>query len=75
VKSRFKLDTAYPNKAIFFVIFMTLLFGAGCSLQKTQAVNSSQQETKTVGWVEKAIIPGVEKEVKAKLDTGAKQLL
>jgi hypothetical protein len=71
VKSRFKLDTPYPSKAIFFVIFITLLSGTGCSLQKTQAVNSSQQETKTVGWVEKAKIPGVEKEVKAKLDTGA----
>ncbi len=49
----------------------SLLSGAGCSLQQTQAINSQEQETQTIGWVEKARIPGVEKEVKVKLDTGA----
>jgi len=57
---------------IFVVIFIGLLSGAGCSLQNTQAVGSLKQQTQTVGWVEKAKIPGVEKEFKVKLDTGAK---
>lgn len=35
------------------------------------ATNAVEKETQTVGWVEKVRIPGVEKEVKAKLDTGA----
>lgn len=61
----------YATKKIFVVIFIGLLSGAGCSLQKTQAVDLSEPQTQTVGWVEKARIPGVEKEVKAKLDTGA----
>ena len=60
------------NKKIFVVIFISLLSGTGCSLQKTQAVGSSEQQIQTVGWVEKARIPGVEKEIKVKLDTGAK---
>lgn len=61
----------YTTKKIFVVIFIGLLSGAGCSLQKTQAVGSLEQQTQTVGWIEKARIPGVEKEIKAKLDTGA----
>lgn len=60
------------TKKVLAVISIGLLAGTGCSLQKTQAVSSSEQQTQTVGWVEKAKIPGVEKEVKAKLDTGAK---
>lgn len=59
------------NKKIFIVIFIGLLSGAGCSLQKTQAISASEQETQTVGWVEKAKIAGVDKDIKAKLDTGA----
>jgi len=58
-------------KNIFSVTFISLLLAAGCGLQKTQAVDSSKQQTQTVGWVEKAKIPGVDKEVKVKLDTGA----
>ena len=59
------------NKKIFIVIFIGLLSGAGCSVQKTQAISASEQETQTVGWVEKAKIAGVDKDIKAKLDTGA----
>lgn len=69
VSSRY---TPLAVKKIFFVLFIGLLSGTGCSLQKTQAVGVSDQQTQTVGWVEKAIIPGVEEEVKVKLDTGAK---
>lgn len=65
------MHTPYATKKIFVVIFIGLLSGSGCSLQKTQAVDLSEQQTQTVGWVEKARIPGVDKEVKAKLDTGA----
>lgn len=52
-------------------MFIGLLSGAGCSLQKTQAVASLEQQAQTVGWVEKAKLSGVEKEINAKLDTGA----
>ncbi len=62
---------SYTTKNIFVVIFIALLSGTGCSLQKTQAVGSLEQQTQTVGWIEKARIPGVETQIKAKLDTGA----
>ncbi len=52
-------------------MFIGLLSGAGCSLQKTQAVAWLEQQAQTVRWVEKARIAGVEKEIKVKLDTGA----
>jgi len=71
MKSRFSRYTPHTVKKIFVVIFISLLSGAGCSLQKTQAVPSSEQQAQTVGWIEKARIAGVEKEIKAKLDTGA----
>ena len=61
----------YLTKTIFVVILISLLSGAGCTLQKTQAVDWSESQIQTVGWVEKARIPGVEKEIKVKLDTGA----
>lgn len=71
MRSRFSRYTPSTVKRIFVVIFISLLSGAGCSLQKTQAVASSEQQTQTVGWIENARIAGVEKEIKAKLDTGA----
>lgn len=71
VTSKFCLYRLSATKNIFVVIVIAMLFGGGCSLQKTQAVGSLQQPTQTVGWIEKARIPGVDKEVKAKLDTGA----
>lgn len=61
----------YTAKRILVVIFLCLVSAAGCSLQKTQATSSVEQETQTVGWIEKATIAGVEEEVKVKLDTGA----
>lgn len=62
-----------PNqtKNLLIVIAIGLLAGMGCSIQRTQAIDSSKQQTQIVGWVEKAKIPGVEKEIKVKLDTGA----
>ncbi|MBW4670148.1 MAG: RimK/LysX family protein [Cyanomargarita calcarea GSE-NOS-MK-12-04C] len=71
MKSKFCSHTLCVNRNILILIFISLLSATGCSLQKTQAVNSSEQQTQTVGWIEKAKIPGVEKEIKAKLDTGA----
>jgi len=65
------LYTPSATKKIFVVLLVGLLSGAGCSLQKTQAVGLPDQTRQTVGWVEKARINGVEEEVKAKLDTGA----
>lgn len=71
MRSRFSRYAPSTVTKIFVVIFISLLSGAGCSQQKTQAVASSEQQTQTVGWIEKAKIAGVEQEIKAKLDTGA----
>lgn len=71
MKSRFSRDTPDTVKKIFVFIFIGLLSGSGCSQQKTQAVSLASQQTQTLGWIEKARIAGVEKEIKAKLDTGA----
>lgn len=71
MRSKFSRDTPYKVKEIFVVMFIGLLSAAGCSQQKTQAVSLANQQTQTVGWIEKARIAGVEKEIKAKLDTGA----
>jgi hypothetical protein len=59
------------SKKIFIVMFLGLLSGTGCSLQKTQATSSAQPETQTVGWIEKGKIAGVDEEIKFRLDTGA----
>lgn len=69
--SRFCCFKLGATNKIFVVIVVGLFSGAGCTLQKTQAVDSSEQQTQTIGWVEKAKILGVEKEVDVKLDTGA----
>lgn len=72
MSSRFSRDTPYKFKKIFVVMFIGLLSAAGCSQPKTQAVSLARSpQTQTVGWIEKAKIAGVEKEIKAKLDTGA----
>lgn len=72
MRSKFYLHTLGVCKSISVLIFIGALFLAGCSLQKTQAQSESNQPTQIVGWVENAKIPSVEKEVKVKLDTGAK---
>lgn len=64
-------EVLFRRKKFLIALFISLLAGTGCSIQRTQAVNSSTQDNQTVGWVEKAKIPGVEKEIKVKLDTGA----
>ncbi|MBU7586331.1 MAG: ATP-dependent zinc protease [Nostoc sp. TH1S01] len=71
MRSNFRLYKIYTARRIFVAVFIGLFFGGGCSLQQTQATSADEQEIQTVGWVEKIKIPGVEKEVKAKLDTGA----
>ena len=71
MRSRFGLHKLYATKKILVAIFISFLSGAGCGIQGTQAVDLSEQQTQTVGWIEKARIAGVEKEIKAKLDTGA----
>lgn len=69
--SRLYLYTECITKKMFVVMSIGLLTVAGCSSQKTQAIAQSKQQDQIVGWVEKARIAGVEKEVKVKLDTGA----
>lgn len=71
VKSRYCLYKMCVTKKSFILIFLSLLAGTGCSLQKTQATSSDQQETQTVGWIENGKIAGVGEDIKFKLDTGA----
>lgn len=63
--------TCYTAKKFVVIIFIGLLFAPGCNSQKTQATDNVEQNPQIVGWVEKGKIPGVDKEVKVKLDTGA----
>lgn len=66
--SRLTLATA---KKMLLVISISLLSGAGCSVQKIQATGVEAQESQTVGWIENGKISGVNEEIKFKLDTGA----
>jgi len=70
MKNNFAQHPLSIAKRTIAVLLIGMLSGAGCSLPQTQASSLSEQP-RTVGWVEKAIILGVETEVDAKLDTGA----
>ena len=71
MRSLFK-QKHYPIKQLTLTILgVTLLFSAGCRSQQTQASDGSQQPLKTVGWIEKGQIVGLEKPLEFKLDTGA----
>ncbi|MEM9922949.1 MAG: RimK/LysX family protein [Cyanobacteria bacterium P01_D01_bin.50] len=72
MKSRFSLHIPYAARKLSFVIFISLLSGAGCSIQQTQGVSLNQADVQTVGWIENGKIPGIGKDIKFKLDTGAK---
>ncbi|EAZ89781.1 ATP-dependent zinc protease family protein [Crocosphaera chwakensis] len=62
----------YPIKQITFsLLSATLLFCAGCGSQQTQASDGSEQPLKTVGWIEKGNIVGLDEPLEFKLDTGA----
>ncbi|TBR59917.1 hypothetical protein B4U84_03130 [Westiellopsis prolifica IICB1] len=71
MKSRYSLYTQYAVKNFSILVIIGLVSVAGCVSQKTQATDSVEQNSQIVGWVEKGKIPGVDKEVKVKLDTGA----
>jgi len=58
-------------KKFSVVAWIGLVLGTGCSLQQTQAIDVAEAKPQTVGWIENAQIAGVEREIKAKLDTGA----
>lgn len=62
----------YAAKRVCPVLFISLLFGAGCSIQQTQGVSLNSADMKTVGWIENGTISGIDKDIKFKLDTGAK---
>ncbi|MBD3886939.1 hypothetical protein IFO70_35525 [Phormidium tenue FACHB-886] len=70
MRIRFSQNTPRVIKRIFAAIFVGLLSGTGCSLQQTQAADTSEQPIQFVGWVEEARISRIESTVKAKLDTG-----
>ncbi|MGB3509350.1 MAG: RimK/LysX family protein [Microcoleaceae cyanobacterium] len=59
------------SKKIFVVFSIGLLSGVGCTGQKIQATGVKSIESKTIGWIEKGKIAGIEEEIKVKLDTGA----
>ena len=71
MKSRFSMYLPYAAKKVCLILFFSLLSSAGCSIQKTQGVSLNEADIKTVGWVENGKIPGIEKDIKFKLDTGA----
>ncbi|MGB3759445.1 MAG: RimK/LysX family protein [Rivularia sp. (in: cyanobacteria)] len=72
MKSRFSLHVPYAAKKVCLILFISLLSGAGCSIKQTQGVSLNEADIKTVGWVENGKISGIEKDIKFKLDTGAK---
>ncbi len=71
MKSKYSQHTQYAAKNFFILVIISLVSVAGCVSQKTQATDNVEQNPQIVGWVEKGKIPGVDKEVKVKLDTGA----
>lgn len=72
MKSKFSLHIPYVAKKIYPIIFLSLLSSAGCSIGQTQEVSLNEAEIKNVGWVENGQILGIDKDIKFKLDTGAK---
>lgn len=72
MKTRFMLYILYAVKKYWLILFIGLLSGTGCSIQETQGVNLNQADIKTVGWIENGKIIGIDKDIKFKLDTGAK---
>lgn len=72
MKSRFSLHTPYVAKKIYPLLFLSLLSVAGCSIGQSREVSLNEADIKTVGWVENGQILGINKDVKFKLDTGAK---
>lgn len=71
MKKIFSLHAPYAAKKVCIVLFISLLSG-GCSIQQTQGVSLNEADTKTVGWIENGKISGIDKDIKFKLDTGAK---
>ncbi len=71
MKSRFSLHMSDAAKKFCLVLFI-MLSGAGCSIQQTQGVSLDKADIKTVGWIENGKILGIDKDIKLKLDTGAK---
>lgn len=71
MKSKFSLHIPYAAKKVCLVLFI-MLSGAGCSIQQTQGVSLNEADIQTVGWIENGKIPGIDKDIKFKLDTGAK---
>ena len=71
MKSKFSLHMPDAAKKVCLILFLSLLSGAGCRIQQTQGVSLNEADIKTVGWVENGKIPGIDKEIKFKLDTGA----
>ena len=69
-----KLNIAWQKQFLLnilpFVLLTSLLSIAGCTVRETQA-QSSVEEVKNVGWIENGKIPGIDRDIKFKLDTGA----
>ncbi|MEM7580139.1 MAG: RimK/LysX family protein [Cyanobacteria bacterium P01_A01_bin.80] len=71
MKKVFSVHISYVAKKICLVLFISLL-SSGCSIQQTQGVSLNKADIKTVGWIENGKISGIDKDIKFKLDTGAK---
>ena len=61
----------YVVRKVCLVLFISVLSG-GCSIQQIQGVSLNEVDIKTVGWIENGQISGIDKDIKFKLDTGAK---
>jgi hypothetical protein len=72
MKSKFSVHMPYVAKKVFLILFISVLSGAGCSMQQTQGVSLDKADIETVGWIENGKISGIDKDLKFKLDTGAK---
>ncbi|MCJ8279215.1 MAG: RimK/LysX family protein [Rivularia sp. ALOHA_DT_140] len=72
MKTKFSLYIPNAAERIFLILSLSLLSGVGCSVQQTQGVSLNEADVKTVGWIENGKITSIDKDIKFKLDTGAK---
>ena len=59
------------SKGFLLLIFCGFLSVGGCTVEETQASDSVEGGVKNVGWIENGKIPGIDQDIKFKLDTGA----
>ena len=71
MKQIFSMHVPDALENLCLILFISI-FASGCSIQQTQGVSLNKTDVKTVGWIENGKISGIDKDIKFKLDTGAK---